>query len=163
VLGSKAPGDGVEIETAVRSGIFDVGAEKETKEVVLGEKNGQAYLGIGINQGRGGGSFAVTRQVGYILFSGAGTTNPSIYYESSIGNFGWFVYYLLWWTFFINALLAMFNMLPLGPLDGGKFLQLGVAKITGSEKLGKSSYLVMTWLLLALLAAMMIRWAISFI
>lgn len=159
-IDSHSPGEQVKIKTAVRNGFFDITPEFKELDLKFGDREGKAYLGIGI--GQNGGTTAITREIALLLFSGAGTLNPGRYYESSLGNFGWFIYFLLWWTFFINVLLAMFNMLPLGPLDGGRFLQLSVAGITRSEKVGNGFYKFATWAILIALAAMMVKWGMSF-
>ena len=62
----------------------------------------------------------------------------------------------------INLLVALFNMLPLGILDGGRFFYLTVWGITRSEKVGKKAYSLMTWILLASLALLMVRWGLRF-
>jgi len=162
VLSEKESGKQVVIKTAVRDGLFDTEPEFKSFDVTLGEREGATYLGVGFNSGNGGLSVP-SRFLSFVLFSGAGTLNPEIYYESSLGSFGWFIYFLLWWTFFINLLLALFNMLPLGPLDGGRFLQYGVESVTKSEKAGRKILKISTWIILAGLLAMMAKWAVSFL
>ena len=85
-----------------------------------------------------------------------------IYYESSLGAFGWFVYYLLWWTVLICISVALVNMLPVGIFDGGRFFYLTVWSITGSEKVAKKAFAISTWVILALIAALMVKWALIF-
>lgn len=160
VLAGRSPGEEVNIKTAVRNGFFDTEPEFEEFEVTLSERDGQAYL-VGFASGTGGLS-APSRFLSFALFSGAGTMNPSIYYESSLGSFGWFIYFLLWWIFFINLLLALFNMLPVGPLDGGKFLQYGVESVTKSERAGVIVFKWSTWIIVIALLAMMVKWGVSF-
>jgi membrane-associated protease RseP (regulator of RpoE activity) len=89
--------------------------------------------------------------------------DPMIYYESELGEFGWFTYYLLWWILFASAMVALINMLPLGIFDGGRFFYLAVWGLTGSEKVGKRAFSISTWLILLLLLMMMVRWAFGFI
>jgi len=88
--------------------------------------------------------------------------DPFIHYESEIGNVGWFIFYLLWWIVVINLLVALFNMLPLGILDGGRFFYLSVWGLTGSEKIGRKSYSYISWFLLLLFLLMMIKWVFRF-
>lgn len=149
------PGDVVVVSSAVKKGIFDPSPDFEDTLVQLGEKEGETYLGVGlVEQTRRG---FISRM---LLFyqSGAGTIDFNTYYESKMGEFGWFIYFLLWWTFMINILLALFNMLPLGILDGGRFLQVGVTGLTKNERIGKALYSIFTWIILAALAAMMVKW-----
>jgi len=51
-----------------------------------------------------------------------------------------FFYHLLWWVMIINVLVALFNMLPLGILDGGRFFYLTVEKFFG-KKVGEKAFL----------------------
>ena len=83
-------------------------------------------------------------------------------YDTS-SELNWFVYYLLWWIVIINLLVALFNMLPLGILDGGRFLYLGIWSVTGNEKFGKRVFIFFTYFLLALLTLMMVKWIFRFI
>ena len=64
----------------------------------------------------------------------------STHYKSSIDPFlAEFIYDFLWWIMIINLLVALFNMLPLGILDGGRFFQLTIEKFFG-EKIGLEAY-----------------------
>lgn len=147
---SKAPGEEIIIT------IIEEDVEVERK-ITLGEKDGNAYLGIGI---------AMPSQEG---FSGKFTgliysiKNPFIYYEPSWdGDFAWFIYDLLWWIVLINISVALVNMLPVGIFDGGRFFYLTIWGITGSEKIGKQAFAFTTWLILFLALLLMVRWAFAF-
>ncbi|MFA5992197.1 MAG: site-2 protease family protein [Candidatus Pacearchaeota archaeon] len=85
----------------------------------------------------------------------------NVYYEPKLGEFTIFIYYLLWWVVLINLLIALFNMLPLGILDGGRFFQLTVLKITRSEKVANWLFKFITYLILIGFLALMVRWAIG--
>ena len=61
----------------------------------------------------------------------------------------------------INLLVALFNMMPLGMLDGGRFFYLGVFGIFGSDKWAKRAYAAATYLILLMFALMMIFWFIG--
>jgi membrane-associated protease RseP (regulator of RpoE activity) len=155
VLQSFSPGDEVLIETAILdSGQGTVAAKKEY-DVELGERDGKAYLGIIFIQNDAGGLSGLINDI----FSRI--KDPFISYEASWGDFGWFVYYLLWWIVVINFLVALFNMLPLGILDGGRFFYLTIWGITRRENVGKKAYQIVTWIILALFALMMVKWAIG--
>jgi membrane-associated protease RseP (regulator of RpoE activity) len=162
LIRSKKPGDTVNIQISRRDGVFDTQVETEDYEIELGERDGKAYLGIGVIPASAVLSkFSVASKFNFI-FTGFGTWDLLTYYESSWGEFGWFIYFLLWWCLMINSLLALFNMLPLGPFDGGRFFQLCVEKITGSEKIGKKAFKVATWFILALLIILVVDWAVGF-
>ncbi len=152
-LSNLNPGDEIKIRTAVTESGRDVIFERKEYDVTLAERNGKAFLGI---------AFFPTAREGILGKIYANTAakikEPLVLYESKIGEFGWFIYYLLWWLIFINLAVALFNMLPLGILDGGRFFYLTMCGITGSEKIGKKAYSLATWFLLALIALMMFRW-----
>tara|TARA_Y100000031_G_scaffold135986_1_gene159681 strand:- start:474 stop:785 length:312 start_codon:yes stop_codon:yes gene_type:complete len=90
--------------------------------------------------------------------------DPFIYYTPTWdGEFVKFILDLLWWIVVINILVALFNMLPVSILDGGRFFYLTVWGITGNEKWGKKAFSYATWAILAILALMMARWLMLFI
>ncbi|MFA4960814.1 MAG: site-2 protease family protein [Candidatus Pacearchaeota archaeon] len=75
----------------------------------------------------------------------------------------YFILHLLWWIILINFFVALFNMLPLGILDGGKFFYLAILSITGSEKFAKSAYKFATYAILSIFILIMLFWAIRII
>jgi membrane-associated protease RseP (regulator of RpoE activity) len=142
-----SPGNSVILKT-----IFD-GKVRET-EIVLGKNpsnKSKAFLGFSTSQ-------KTPEKIMQIAF--AYRMKDSYEINSEII---WNIYYLLWWIIVINFLVALFNMLPLGILDGGRFLYLGIWTLTGKENAGKKVYLFFTYLLLFLLALMLARWVIRFI
>ena len=118
-----SPGNEIEIKTIKEGG-------EETKKIVLGENpedKNSVWLGIGFFERERRGVF------GKIYSSLSSFKKEHIYYqpeyETSI-----FVYDLLWWIVLINLAVALFNMLPLGFLDGGRFFYLTVLSLTKSKK-----------------------------
>lgn len=72
------------------------------------------------------------------------------------------VYYLLrglyqffFWIFTLSVGLGAFNLLPLGPTDGGRMMQLSLAKIYG-EKKGHAYWARLGWTLLAIIIILII-------
>src|SRR3989344_211983 len=59
---------------------------------------------------------------------GIQTTQLTGYKNKNIGtlSFEWFIK-LLWWLWLISLGVGLFNLLPLGPVDGGKMLPLGLS------------------------------------
>jgi len=153
VLSVYSPGDEVNIKTAVLNPGQGSVAEIREYDLELGDKNDRAFLGIGFvpMSGRGIIGFFYKNTLAKIK-------EPLIFYESGWGDFGWFVYYLLWWIVVINFFVALFNMLPLGILDGGRYFYLTIWGLTGKESWGKKSYKFITWFLLALFALLMLKW-----
>jgi len=75
-----------------------------------------------------------------------------------MGEFSEFGYYLLFWIVLINILVALFNMLPLGFLDGGRFFYLTIWGITRNEKVAERLFKGVGYFILLLLIALMVRW-----
>lgn len=146
---SYKPGDNILVKT-IENG------KENTYNITLSEKEGKAFLGIGVMpQTRSG-------LIGWFYNTIASIKNPYVYYTSNLGSFGIFVYELLWWVIIINFFVALFNMLPLGILDGGRFFYLTVAGITKSEKIGKGAFKVITWAIGLLFLVLMLKWFFSF-
>ncbi|MEK6819484.1 MAG: site-2 protease family protein, partial [Nanoarchaeota archaeon] len=130
ILLAHKPNDKVRIKTAITNPGTEVVNEIKNYDLELGEREGKAFLGVGFVDGQSRGF------IGKVYTNTlAKVKKPGIFYASSIGEFGWFIYYLLWWIVVINFLVALFNMLPLGILDGGKFFYLTVLGITKKEKI----------------------------
>ena len=114
----------------------------------------KAFLGI-----RGGGiepkaslkEFSIYSLVLYLKGS-------AVDYQPKYSFFG-FLFVLLWWVAIINFLVALFNMLPLGILDGGQFFYVTVLSITGSEKWAKRTYTFLGKIIFLAFIAIMAVWA----
>lgn len=150
-LDKRSPGESIEIVTLDE----DI---RVKQSIELADREGKSYLGIGfIGENRGGFS-------GLVLSLIRKVKDPLIYYEPAWnGDFPQFIYDLLWWIVVINILVALFNMLPVSILDGGRFFYLTVWGITGSETFGKKAFSFATWFILALIALMMVRWLFVFV
>ena len=151
-LSEYEPGDEIEITTIDESG------NKFKQKIILDEREGKAYLGVGFleNQNRG----FISSMINIIQK----IKNPSVYYEATWdGGFAQFIYDLIWWIIVINILVALFNMLPVSILDGGRFFYLTIWGITKNEKFASKAFRFATWFILALFVIMMIRWLIGFV
>lgn len=128
--------------------------------IILGENptnSSKAWLGIGFFES------SSTGIKGKIISIFSLVKKPGTYYEPAFdGQTVVFFYDLLWWIIIINLLVALFNMLPLGFLDGGRFFYLGILSITKSEKFAQKSFKGITYFLLLLILALMVRWVIAF-
>ncbi len=158
VLGQYNAGDEVTVRTAVLEPGQGTVAETRTYTFNLtSNAEGKAALGIVFVPN------SATGFAGWVNKVFSEIKDPFTHYESSWGDFGWFIYYLLWWIIVLNFLVALFNMLPLGILDGGRFFYLAVWGITRREKVGKWAYKIAMWFIFAQIIAMMVRWAFTFI
>ncbi len=131
----------------------------EIKEyyIELAEFDGKAFLGIGI----------ITPQtkgiLGWLYGLIARIKDPFVYYESSIGELGIFIYNLLWWCVLISISVALVNMLPLGMFDGGRFFYLSILGLTGSKLVSERAFKISTYLILGLIVVLMIKWVLIFV
>lgn len=147
---SKNPGDTVDIKT-ISDGITN------DYNVTLADNSGKAFLGIApLVQARS--NFA--SKLSFILNWGE---DPNVYYISHWGNFGIFIKYLLWWIIFINLAVALSNMIPAGIFDGGHFFHLTVQGITKSKKFANVLYRIVTWIIIAALILLMLKWVFNLI
>lgn len=107
-LKTKKPGDSVTIYTNVSSYPVTLGTNAKNHE--------KAYLGVFVKQ------HSVVRdefaqQFGTLL----------------ITPFSWFAG-LLFWLFILSLGIGLFNLLPLGPVDGGRMFQLAMHKFFEKDK-----------------------------
>jgi len=153
-LENKNPGDVVRFVTEDIDGVNEY-------DIMLGEHpevGGRAYLGVGHNSAEPRG-FIQGFLAKFMSFK-----ESSTYYKPTWdGEFVFFIYHLLWWIMIINLLVALFNMMPLGILDGGRFFYLMVLGIFGSKKVAKNAYKFMTYFILFLFIVMMFFWFIRII
>lgn len=149
-LVSYKPGDNIIITTVAKD------KSKKEYNITLAEKDGRALLGIGIIPQEHSGAFSWF----YNLL--AKIKDPAVYYESKIGNFGIFIFDLLWWIVLISLSVALVNMLPLGIFDGGRFFYLSIWGLTGSKKVGEIAFKFSTWLLLGIIFLMLVKWMLVF-
>jgi len=151
-LMSYSLGDTVEIRTIEEGKFVDY-------EIVLKEnpeEKNSPWLGIGFY----GSSQSKISQIVSSVFPQY--KKPSVYYQPR-NDLSIFVKDLLWWVFIINLLVALFNMLPLGILDGGRFFEITVLSLTGSKKFAKRFFNGISILILLLFLILVAKWLFSFI
>jgi membrane-associated protease RseP (regulator of RpoE activity) len=148
-LQTKEPGDSAMITTQTPE-------RTNTYEIILGEHpedSTRAYLGIGHSDPQPRGF------IQKFLSKFMSFREHSTYYKPNWNSeVVFFVYHFLWWIMIINLLVALFNMLPVGMLDGGRFFYLAVLSVTKSEKAAAKLYKLMGYLILASFVVMMIYW-----
>jgi membrane-associated protease RseP (regulator of RpoE activity) len=89
-----------------------------------------------------------TLAAGYIPFSD--TLAP--FYTSPLGS-GWaIIANLLFWIWFVNFNLAIFNALPIYPMDGGRIFNITLKKVVGKRMSEKAIYRVTVVVAVACLA-----------
>lgn len=153
-LENKHPGEAVKFTTEDNEGIKE-------HDVILGERpddSAKAYLGVGHVTAKRSG-FIQNLLVKFMSFK----EDSTLYKPTWDGEFVYFIYHLLWWVMIINLLVALFNMLPLGMLDGGRFFYLAILGISKSERVAKTTYKIMGYIILSMFALMMFFWFIRII
>jgi len=149
-LGKYPSEEKIEIKT-IENGQISV------KEIVLAahpEDAETAWLGIGFVDSKRG-------VLNKIIGAFPSYTKPHVHYEPA-NDLSVFIKDFLWWVFVINILVALFNMLPVGILDGGRFFYLTIFGITKSEKVAKRGFKIMNHLILLAFIAIMIKWIFGF-
>ncbi len=76
----------------------------------------------------------------------------SIFYTSSAGVLWGPLANLLYWLFFLNFNLSVFNALPIYPLDGGQAFQIGVKALGGSRLSEKGAWRITVLATVAIIA-----------
>lgn len=157
-LGKYSPGDTVKIKTLYQKSVRENEIQELEYEVKLADRDGKAYLGIGISS-----PAQQSGIIGSIFTLISKIKDPLLFYQSTLGSFGWFIYFFLWWSLVILVSVALVNMLPVGIFDGGRFFFLTIWAITGSKKIGEQAFKASTWIILLLVAAMMVKWVMLFL
>lgn len=75
--------------------------------------------------------------------------------------YAWFVE-LMFWLFTISLGVGLFNLLPLGPVDGGRMFFIGMFALFKNEKTAKKLYLIATVLCLLLIVVNLLPYIIQF-
>lgn len=152
ILESKNPGDSINISLMNASG--------NVEAIVISldsrrDNSSKAYLGVTSYEKTN------TKILNKIISKIIIFKDPNIFYAPNYNpQLATFVYNLFWWIMMINIFVALFNMLPLGILDGGKFFFLAIAGITGSEKIAVKSFKAISGIIFFGFILMMILWAI---
>ncbi|WP_415283760.1 M50 family metallopeptidase [Candidatus Nitrososphaera sp. FF02] len=74
-------------------------------------------------------------------------------YESSIGQAWPIIANMLFWSWFINFNVGIFNALPIGPLDGGQLYGALIEKRVKSQVLARNVAMMLTAIMVAIVAA----------
>jgi len=148
VLYSYNPGNTVKITT--------MNNDQEKKEVDLTleahpENSEIPWIGIGFSDKTRSG---ISGKI-YSAFSFF--KEDHVYYEPKC-PIGEFIYNFIWWVILINLAVALFNMLPVGILDGGMFFYLTLLSLTKSEKIAAKAFKFSNYLFLLVFIALMVRW-----
>lgn len=143
-----AVGDEIQIQTDYKGEVINY-------QITLGEsfeEEGKPVIGIGIGPENPLWIFAIIDNA---------FKEPEINYEpKAFPEFTEFIFFLLEWIILINVLVALFNMLPVGIFDGGRFFYLSVLAITKKEKIANIAFKFTTIALLLMGIALMVIWVL---
>jgi len=87
-----------------------------------------------------------------IKFKGDVSIKPSV--EAVFGQTPWILYNIaefFFWLFILNVGIGLFNLLPIGPLDGGKMANFLVTDILKNKKIAQKVFMLISYMSLALL------------
>jgi membrane-associated protease RseP (regulator of RpoE activity) len=156
-LQGKNPGDKITLKTKSSEG-------EKIYQVQLGANpinSSKAFLGIMNSERSSRGIFG--RVINFLN----NFKEPTTYYEAiTLPSTTIYVYNLLWWIMMINLFVGLFNMLPLGILDGGRFFYLGISGLAsklglekeGSDTFAKKSFKLISWFIALVFILMMLAW-----
>ncbi len=148
-LSSFKAGDEIRIETTKGNYTITLDEHPEDKE--------KAFLGIGFNK-------VQQRLLGKVvsIFS---FKDPFIYYapigNSTNGSIVVFIFNLLYWITLVNIAVALFNMMPVGIVDGGRFFFLTALALTKSEKKAFKWFKLSTWFITIIFLMLLGVWFVK--
>lgn len=131
-LGSLKPGDNIIIETDANN--YGIKAVSHPNNKSLG------YLGISVK------SINVP------------TEEVVNKYGSFLPNVFMWIYFLFFWLYVANLGVGLFNLLPLGPVDGGKMFYVGALVVLKSRKTAMKLLSYASFFLLLLIIINLIPW-----
>jgi membrane-associated protease RseP (regulator of RpoE activity) len=154
-LSDKKPGEKVTIKTINSDG------KTEIYEVALStnpSNSSKGFLGISSiqTQSKGIMSKIVSKISSY-------KENTTYYVSNYNKDFAEYIYNLLWWVAMINLFVGLFNMLPLGILDGGRFFYLAILSISKNKKTAEKLFKYATNFIAFIFLAMILAWIYSLI
>lgn len=118
ILSNKSPGDQITLKTNVSN--YDITLSKSPQNP---EK---AYLGVYVSQ---------SKEIKESFKEKYGNVIPAIIL--------WFIG-LLYWLYLLNMGIGLFNLVPIGPVDGGRMLHLLLTKVF-KEKWGVKIWKFISW------------------
>ncbi|MEK6883988.1 MAG: site-2 protease family protein [Nanoarchaeota archaeon] len=148
-----SPGDKVSVKTKYNG-------QTEDYEVILGEHPlNKTVSFLGINNDYAQEKRGMRKIISFFTFY----KDDSTFYEPVNSNIlVIFIYNFIWWIVILNLAVALFNMLPLGILDGGRFFYLTILELSGSEKNARRMFKAITYIIMTLFLVLLIVWGVSF-
>ena len=117
ILQNKTPGDTVFIVTD--KGNYNITLTNNPEDI------NKSYLGVYVQQNS-------EMDEAFIGRYGMATAKIILWFTGSPGRYG-----LLFWLYVLNLGIGLFNLVPVGPLDGGRMLSIALKKFFKKEKAQK--------------------------
>jgi len=140
------PGDEVEVITTSGEYELTLAANPEDKN--------KSFLGIGFSKTSEGLISKLATALSY--------RDPFVHYipkgGSTNGSIIEFIFHLLYWITIVNFFVMLFNMLPVGIVDGGRYFYLTALALTKSEKKAFRWFKSITWMIILIFLLMMVVW-----
>lgn len=153
-LQDKKPGDFVLITTEIKGVVKNYNLTLVENPL----NSSRGFIGIMSNPKQASGIF------NKIVSKFSSFRDDSVYYKSRYNSdFAFYIYNLFWWIMMINLFVGLFNMLPLGILDGGRFFYLAILILVKNEKIAERSFKWATKLIGLIFLAMILAWIFSLI
>lgn len=153
VMRNKKPGEELKVKTRYEEEILEY-------NLILGEdpaQEGRAIMGISSINFFDIGTLRIDEVTANYFFR-----EPNTDYKVR-SEFLLFLYYLVFWIFGLNVVVAFANMLPFFIFDGGRFFYLTVWGITKNEKVGRAAYKWIGILIIFSLLLLMLTWLVRVI
>jgi len=89
--------------------------------------------------------------------------------KESLVNFEWLAKFMIWfnllisWLFLINIGVGLFNLLPLGPVDGGRMFITAATAIFKNERIAIKLFAIVSWICLLLIFINLWPWVMRLI
>ena len=131
LLQNRTPGDDVFIVTD--RGSYNITLTNNPEDI------NRSYLGVYVQQNS-------ELDEAFVDKYGLVTANTILWFTGSPGRYG-----LIFWLYLLNIGIGLFNLVPLGPLDGGRMLNLALKKYFNKEKAQKIFTFVSTLFLAMIL------------
>ncbi len=145
-ISSYNPNETIEIQTTEKNYTITLIENPTNKSI--------AYLGIGLPSIKGTNLFLYKLSAPFF--------SPFVYIKPKFNpQFLTFIRDLFLWLILISFSVALINMLPLGMLDGGKFIYLATFGITKSKKKSELVFKISAFLVLLLLVVLMLVWLLK--
>jgi membrane-associated protease RseP (regulator of RpoE activity) len=146
IMSTKKPGETVSVETSEKSYDIILDPSKTDPE--------QGMIGVAMTSKTGVRAFFSRLTAPYfspdIVVKARGNEQATTFFAD-----------LLLWLVLICFFVALFNMLPVGFLDGGKFMYLAALSVTKSKKKAENVFKIASWIVALIFIFLILAWLVG--